>query len=481
MENITTLLDAYLPNEITNPNRRKLFEAWLINQYKTLHDDFGGDISISDEDNIANIMLNKVQKCIMKKVNLTRCINTSFGEIQNENHNNIEKNYEKMTIFLFQVVFLTIFGVLGCVGNASIVIMFGRIKKQLTFHRLMMMLSVCDTFLIGLSFFVFSLPYLNDYYGDSILGHIAPIVFPLAKTALTASVYSTLAIAVERYLIICHPFYVVNHRQPAKRYIIFIIIFSIVYNLPRFFSMTTFTCPSTNLESLYSGYNISNESTYNVTTIIKNGLNCTPGSAEVRPTKLRLNYYYYSVYLFWMDLCVMELLPIIVLLVLNTLVLKSFRTKLKKKLRSNSISVGTFSAGLIATNLLVNRRISSPKSRRKTTLTIEHIELGLAKLSLTIVFIFILCHSFKLIPNIYELFYGLSPAGELHSSWVRSVIHFSNFLIVLCCSSNFYVYCFTHLNIGTRTKRWSKNFYRYLTSGEKKQQRHLQTQRTNSN
>jgi hypothetical protein len=414
-----------------------------------------------------------------RSLNFTECLNTAFGEKPKDNTINVE-NYEKMTTFLFQVVFLTIIGVFGCVGNASMVIRFARIKKQLTFHRLMMMLSVCDTFLIVLSFLVFSLPALNEYYQDSILGHIAPIVFPSAKTALTASIYSTLAIAVERYLIICHPFYAINHRLSATRYILFIIIFSIIYNLPRFFSLTTLTCPHKTLEPQLPGYNISKESISNTTHIIQTALSCTPGLTEVRPTPLRLNYYYYSVYLFWMDLCVMELFPIIVLSVLNMLVLKSFRTKLKKKLRSNSISCGSFSAG---PSLLVKRRISSPKACRKTTLTIEHIELGLAKLSLTIVFIFIFCHSFKLIPNLYELFYGLSQVGELQSSWVRSVIHFSNFLIVLCCSSNFYVYCFTHLNIGTRTKRWSKNIYMHLTSDENKQQQHLQRQRTliNSN
>ena len=148
------------------------------------------------------------------------------------------------------------------------------------------------------------------------------------------------------------------------------------------------------------------------------------------------------------------------------LVLKSFRRKLKKRLRSHSISVGTFSTG---PTLLVNRRISSPRPQRKNTLTIEHIELGLAKLSLVIVFIFILCHSFKLIPNIYELFFGLTDAGELQSSWVRSVIHFSNFLIVLCCSSNFYVYCFTHLNVGRSIQRWSKSIHEYLTSKQRQQ------------
>lgn len=460
MENLTYHLDLEQSTIIGNQKYRKLIEDLILNQSQ-FRGDFNVDILDFDDNAIRNKVINKIRSCLVENINVETCLSSLFNnETPKDNF-----DYEKMTTYLFHVVLLSLVGVFGCAGNVSIVIMFARIKKQLTFHRLMMTLSVCDTFLIILSFLVFSLPFLNQHYYETVLGHIAPVIFPLAKVSLTASIYSTLAIAFERYLIICHPFYVINNRWSAKRYIIFILVFSVLYNLPRFFSFSTFSCSDELFTESSAALENPINTTTNSSTNISKEMNCTAGTTEVRPTALRLNYYYYSVYLFWMDLCVMEFLPIVLLIVLNMLVLKSFRKKLKKRLRSHSISAGP--------SLLVNRRISSPRPQRKNTLTIEHIELGLAKLSLVIVFIFILCHSFKLIPNIYELFFGLSQEGELHSPWVRSIIHVSNFLIVLCCSSNFYVYCFTHLNVWRRIQRWSKNIHECLTS--KQRQHHLET------
>ena len=366
-----------------------------------------------------------------------------------------------ITAFIFHAVLLTIVGVLGTVGNAALVIMFVKMKKQLTFHRLMIMLSACDTLLVILCFFIFALPHFSEEYEKSGFGYLAPIAFPCAEIASTASIYSTMAIAFERYLIICHPFYVVNYKWPAKRYIIFILVFSIIYNLPRFFSMATFACVNGTLQSI-SNLHQSGETSNSIVS------NCTSEEVFVRPTSLRLNPYYYSVYLFWMDLCIMEVLPIIFLVVINVLILRSFRIRLQHRLRSKSIAVGLVNT---SATLLQKRNISTGTPQRKTTLTLEHIELGLAKLSIVIVFIFIFCHSFKIIPNIYELIFGISQDGELESSWVRSVIHLSNFLIVLCCSSNFYVYCFTHLNIIRTLKDWSKNVSDYfIPSGQRHQE-----------
>lgn len=461
MENLTYLFDPDHSIFIEDPAYRILIEDFIRNQSQ-FYGDFNIDNPALGNNDIRDKVIDKINNCLLENKNIENCLKTLLvKETPTDNF-----DYEIMTTYVFHVVLLTLIGAFGCFGNASIVIMFARVKKQLTFHRLMIMLSICDTFLIVLSFLVFALPLLNQHYQETILGHIAPVVFPLAKVSLTASIYSTLAIACERYLIICHPFYVVNHRWPAKRYIIFILLFSVLYNLPRFFSLTTFVCSDEVFSNKLETWENPNSTYVNDSKNLENNINCTIGTTEIRPAALRLNYYYYSVYLFWMDLCVMEFLPIVLLTGLNMLVLKSFRRKLKKRLRSHSISVGTFSTG---PTLLVNRRISSPRPQRKNTLTIEHIELGLAKLSLVIVFIFILCHSFKLIPNIYELFFGLTDAGELQSSWVRSVIHFSNFLIVLCCSSNFYVYCFTHLNVGRSIQRWSKSIHEYLTSKQRQQ------------
>jgi len=77
-------------------------------------------------------------------------------------------------------------------------------------------------------------------------------------------------------------------------------------------------------------------------------------------------------------------------------------------------------------------------------------EMLLAKVSLTIVFIFILCHSVKWIPNIFELLrVTFMEDKRAWPTWVEAVTHISHFLTTFNSSVNFYVYCFKHFNVIT--------------------------------
>ena len=88
----------------------------------------------------------------------------------------------------------------------------------------------------------------------SVYDHLVPVALPLAQIGMTSSIYFTLAIAVERYTTVCHPFYKVNyhphccvhhhhhHHQVSSSwssagYILPIITFSVFYNIPKFFEL----------------------------------------------------------------------------------------------------------------------------------------------------------------------------------------------------------------------------------------------------
>ena len=43
-----------------------------------------------------------------------------------------------------------------------------------------------------------------------------------------------MAIAIERYITVCHPFFKISHNWSPSKYIIPILIFSVAYNLPKF-------------------------------------------------------------------------------------------------------------------------------------------------------------------------------------------------------------------------------------------------------
>ena len=72
--------------------------------------------------------------------------------------------------------------------------------------------------------------------------------------------------------------------------------------------------------------------------------------------------------------------------------------------------------------------------------------LSLSQISLTIVFIFIVCHSVKWIPNIYELFRLAMDDKRSWPPWVECVTHIAHFLMTLNSSTNFYIYCGKHFN-----------------------------------
>ncbi len=48
-----------------------------------------------------------------------------------------------------------------------------------------------------------------------------------------------MAITVERYVTVCHPFFRVAHNWPAKAMVFPIVAFAILYNIPKFFELRT--------------------------------------------------------------------------------------------------------------------------------------------------------------------------------------------------------------------------------------------------
>merc|ERR1719189_1144906 len=104
----------------------------------------------------------------------------------------------------------------------------------------MILLASFDTAYILLNILLFVVPGMSQHYNRQGYAFLfAPILMPLTQISLTGSVYCTMAISVERYLTVCHPFYTASKNWSAKRYIIPILLFSVIYNLPRFFELST--------------------------------------------------------------------------------------------------------------------------------------------------------------------------------------------------------------------------------------------------
>ena len=63
-----------------------------------------------------------------------------------------------MTLYNFKVLLLSVISFFGLIGNIGAIVLFATMKRQLKFHRLMLMLSAFDLFYVILSFMLFALP-----------------------------------------------------------------------------------------------------------------------------------------------------------------------------------------------------------------------------------------------------------------------------------------------------------------------------------
>ena len=208
--------------------------------------------------------------------------------MSNQTYKDVEPASSK---FLFEVVFLLIVGTFGIIGNLSSIIIFARIRNQLKFHRLMVMLAVYDTFCIVLSIVIFTFPLINKSFVTSgVYHHMVPKILPLVQIAMTGSVYSTIAISLERYLIVCHPFYVVSHDWSFKKYILPIITFSFVYNIPRFFELKTEVKEIGKLSNKNDSSNTTNEEDFIHETLNKMSDTYIPNDAAVSNNKSLLQH-----------------------------------------------------------------------------------------------------------------------------------------------------------------------------------------------
>ena len=397
-----------------------------------------------------------------------------------------EEAGEKMIVmeFICEVVLMIIVGVFGLIGNTLSIIMFSRLKKkQLKFHRLMILLALFDTAYILLNILVFVVPGISESYKNKGYHYLfAPTVMPITQIALTGSVYCTIAISIERYLTVCHPFYTASKNWSAKRYIFPIILFSIIYNLPRFFELRW---------KLWGESQIING---------EEVISYENATYFIELTELRKNEYYYCSILI-LNIILMGIGPFIILFLLTSLTLRSLLIYsrqdnvistpplLNMYIASNSTLATTNNDPLLTTtndtfdtiqlrhteHAALNGALSphpSPCSSipRSSIVTNHHMtsrssvatpfsvtkrlktnEIMLSKVSMMISVMFIICHSIRFVPNIYELIarFHINQGIDwnLWPDWIECFTFISHLLTVLSASINFYIYYFARYKI----------------------------------
>ena len=190
-----------------------------------------------------------------------------------------------------------------------------------------------------MSFLTFCLNKFSVAYQKYAWGYIVPWSIPILQISLTGSIYCTMAISLERYFVICRPFYRYSKNWKPSMFILPIIIISVMYNITRFCERKT--CEETNSieqrsnETIYirstklCGGFIDSQVTSSEQCIMNvHGLNDQPNTTRtsifVTFTNLKLSKSY-QLYSFYSNLVLNLIIPYLFLLVLNALVVLSLR------------------------------------------------------------------------------------------------------------------------------------------------------------
>jgi len=306
----------------------------------------------------------------------------------------------------------------GLMGNVAAILVFGKSKKtQKNFYTFMFYLAVFDLIYVIMALWLFVLPQFtitSPFMKDGMWYYIVPFAIPIGQISMTGSVYFTAAITIERYLTVCKPFYMVSRNLSARPMSFGIMLFAFLYNFPKFFEMSTLhnicyynqtytteirrvTFNSENCEHQF--YAKKKWRTFPFELLSDDESNGHYGQSNssmslhiygIEGSALRFNSAYVQAYTIYSNLLINGIVPFFLVIILNVWIVVELQKTDFPLSPKSSRKREESRHSIFAPN---SPTISSRKRK----------ELGVAKISLTIAMIFILCHFVKWIPNIHEM------------------------------------------------------------------------------
>ena len=147
----------------------------------------------------------------------------------------------KVYNFIISVVIIGTLCIIGTVGNiiAFFVFIKDNIKTSTSF--LFQSLSLIDTILLVTAFPIYSVKTFVDFTQlqlgfDIVYPYIMVYILPWAFVAQTATIWVTVLVCVNRFIAVCKPYQASRLCTvvQAKRQLSAVILFAIIYNIPRF-------------------------------------------------------------------------------------------------------------------------------------------------------------------------------------------------------------------------------------------------------
>lgn len=317
----------------------------------------------------------------------TEYFNVSYENLDNYTENPCPDLGSEIKLFEFwsNGILLNLVGVLGILGNILSMIILSRPQMRSSINCLLIGLARCDTVLILTSILLFGVSaiypqtgYLRYYY-LRLLPEISRVVYPLAMSAQTASVYLTLTVTLERYVAVCHPLRAraICTYGRARIYVVVIICFSICYNIPRFFEVDLSEYEDQEFGFVYC----------------------------ITASEMRSDQSYINIYIHWLYLIFIYFIPF--------------------------LSITFF-------NLMIYRQVRKANRERQRLSRTEKREIGLATMLFCVVIVFICCNILALLINIIEAFSGIINDRLVKTSNLLVTINSSvNFIIYVIFGEKF--------------------------------------------
>jgi len=309
---------------------------------------------------------------------------------------NVDLEIADQCQYWLEGVMLTFVGMFGILGNSlSITILSGSNMRNSTFNILLIVLILFDNTFIIFAMLdyacvrVFSWPISID---SSVYALLFPkLLYPLNNISICCSIGLTIAISIERYTAVCHPFYYresLAGRSITSRvlmYVIPVIVISTIINIPKFLET-----------ELVYGKEVDTE-------------NVTVRYISYDLTELRGDPDYIRYYQNWCRLILTCVLPVGALVFFNTRIFQGIKYTHQKA---------------------TNRAVSG--------------ELNLATVLICIVVVFIICHIPRVILNCAEFFMLDQilncPDTFTPPNWNLCLASVNHALLIVNASINFIIY-----------------------------------------
>lgn len=305
---------------------------------------------------------------------------------------------------------VTIFGLCGNVVSI-IVLRHTRLDMKWSFRCLLIMLAMFDTIFITCITISFSMPQIWSTWRQTIHPHIFPWLLPFIQMSLNGSIWSIVAVAVERVSSVVCLQRNRHFSSPTLIYILPVLTLTMLWNIPRF--MEVYTCSQTTDDretSQVQRVTQHQPDPKNISNNFKEIYETNSSSFEVLsicPTELRRNLLYIQYYILIGNFVIMVLVPFVLLVILNGYLYR----------------------------VIISKRIIRSSARQTR-------DQKIAKILITIVLIFFVCSLPRVVINTYEVFHLLLWGDPLTDwpAWCDQVSAVSHLLLVINSSINILIY-----------------------------------------